>query len=71
MLIIFNHNGEEVKRQLIRMHRALNLDFEQTIRIDSKVPAEGADQVMVVFWNGGNSQPLLELDNLAVNALYE
>lgn len=71
MVIIFNRKGKEVKRQLIRMHRVLNLDFEQSISIDSRVPKEGADQVVVVFWNGGNSQPLLELDNLTIDALYE
>lgn len=71
MLIIFRREGEEVKRRLIRMHRALNFNFQQRIRIDSKVPEGGADQVDVVFWNGGNTQPLLEIDNLLIEALYE
>jgi hypothetical protein len=69
MLITFKSNGKEVKRRLIRMHRLLNANFEQRISIDSKVPDEGADQVVVFFWNGGNNQPELLLDGLVVETI--
>ncbi|MTB50775.1 glycosyltransferase family 39 protein [Lewinella sp. W8] len=71
MLIIFRRNGEEVKRRLIRMHRVLNHDWRRDVHIDATVPDEGADQVVVSFWNGGNSQPALVLDDLRIEALYK
>jgi hypothetical protein len=69
ILITFRKDGEEVKRRLIRMHRLLNADFEQKIKIDSKVPDDGADQVVVFIWNGGDGQPELLLDNLLIEAM--
>jgi hypothetical protein len=70
MLISFRRDGEEVKRRLIRMHRVLNHDWRRELQIDAKVPDGGADQVVVSFWNGGNSQPALVLDDLRIEAIY-
>lgn len=70
MLITFRRKGEEVKRRLIRMHRVLNHEWRREVHIDSRVPDGGADQVVVSFWNGGNSQPALVLDDLRVEAIY-
>lgn len=66
MIIAFRRNGVEVKRRMIRMHRVLNHDWRRSVHIDSKVPDAGADQVVVFFWNGGNSQPGMVLDGLRV-----
>ncbi|MEM9260135.1 MAG: hypothetical protein AAGA62_10850, partial [Bacteroidota bacterium] len=71
MIIAFRRDGREVKRRLIRMHRVLNHDWRREVHIDSKVPDEGADEVVVFFWNGGSTQPGLILDNLWVGAIYK
>jgi len=69
MLITFRRGGEQVKRRLIRMHRLLNHDWRRDLQIDAKVPDEGADQVVVSFWNGGSTQPALVLDDLVIEVL--
>jgi hypothetical protein len=56
---------------MIRMHRVLNHDWRRSVYIDSKVPDAGADQVVVSFWNGGNSQPGMVLDGLRVAVVEE
>lgn len=66
MIISFRRKGVEVKKRMIRMHRVLNHDWRRAVHIDSKVPDAGADQVVVSFWNGGNSQPGMVLDGLGV-----
>jgi hypothetical protein len=71
MIISFRRNGVEVKKRLIRMHRLLNHEWRRELQIDSKVPDEGADQVIVRFWNGGSTQPALVLDDLVVERMYE
>lgn len=71
MIIAFRRNGVEVKKRLIRMHRLLNYDWDRELQIDSKVPDEGADQVVVSFWNGGSTQPAMLLDDLVIERLYE
>ncbi|MEM1359375.1 MAG: hypothetical protein AAGF89_14305 [Bacteroidota bacterium] len=70
MIIAFRRDGKEVKRRLIRMHRVLNHDWRREVHIDSKVPDEGADEVVVFFWNGGSTQPGLVLDDLWIGAIY-
>jgi len=69
MLISYRRAGKRVKRRMIRMHRLLNYNWRREIQIDSKVPDEGADQVVVTFWNGGNTQPALVLDDLVIEVL--
>lgn len=71
MIIAFRREGREVKRRLIRMHRVLNHDWRREVHLDSKVPDEGADEVVVFFWNGGSTQPGLVLDDLWIGAVYE
>ncbi|MCX8212274.1 MAG: hypothetical protein OTI34_14560 [Lewinella sp.] len=71
MILSFRRNGVEVKKRLIRMHRLLNHEWRREVQIDSKVPDEGADQVIVRFWNGGSTQPALVLDDLVVERMYE
>jgi len=71
MIIRFRRNGEEVKQRIIRMHRLLNEDWRREVQIDSKVPDEGADEVIVRFWNGGSTQPALVLDDLVLERIYE
>ena len=70
-IIAFNRNGVEVKRRLIRMHRLLNHDWRRSLQIDSKVPDDGADEVVLRFWNGGNTQPPIVLDDLELVRIYE
>lgn len=70
MIISFRREGVEVKKRLIRMHRLLNHDWQRELQIDSKVPDDGADQVVVSFWNGGSTQPALVLDDLVVERIY-
>ena len=69
MVIAFRRDGAEVKRRLIRMNRVLNADWRRSLHIDSRVPDGGADEVVVWFWNGGNTQPALIVDDLVIEAL--
>jgi len=71
MIIAYRQNGVEVKRRIIRMHRLLNHDWEREMQIDSKVPDDGADQVVVSFWNGGSTQPGMVLDDLVIERIFE
>jgi hypothetical protein len=71
MIIAFRRDGVEVKKRLIRMHRLLNHDWWRELQLDSKVPDEGADQVVVSFWNGGSTQPAMMLDDLVIERLYD
>lgn len=68
MILSFRRNEQEIKRNLIRMHRVLNNDWRRTVWIDGIVPA-GADQVVVSFWNGGASQPAIVLDDVKIEIL--
>lgn len=70
MILTFRRNGIEVKKRLIRMHRLLNHEWRREVWIDSKVPDEGADEVIVRFWNGGSTQPALVLDELVIERMY-
>ena len=69
MILTFRRGEEELKRNMIRMHRVLNHDWRRTVSIDGRVP-EGADQAVISFWNGGDSQPALVLDNVTLEALH-
>lgn len=71
MILSYRSKGVEVKKRLIRMHRLLNHDWRRELQIDSKVPDAGADQVVVSFWNGGNSQPAMVLDDLVIERIFE
>lgn len=71
MIITFRRNGVEVKKRIIRMHRLLNHEWRREVEIASKVPDEGADQVIVRFWNGGSTQPALVLDDFVLERIYE
>lgn len=71
MIMSYRRDGVEVKKRLIRMHRLLNHDWRREVQIDSKVPDDGADQVVVSFWNGGNSQPAMVLDDLVIERIFE
>ena len=68
MILSFRRDGEEIKRNLIRMHRVLNEAWRRTVRLDGIVPA-GADQAVVSFWNGGATQPAIVLDDVTVEVL--
>ncbi|TXF91802.1 hypothetical protein FUA23_01045 [Neolewinella aurantiaca] len=71
MILTFRRDGVEVKKRIIRMHRLLNHEWRREVQIDSKVPDEGADQLIVRFWNGGSTQPALVLDDLVIERIYE
>lgn len=71
MIITFRREGVEVKKRIIRMHRLLNHEWRREVQIDSKVPDEGADQVIVRFWNGGSTQPALVLDDFVLERIYD
>ena len=71
MILTFRRDGVEVKKRLIRMHRLLNHDWRREVQIDSKVPDEGADEVIVRFWNGGSTQPALVLDDFVIERIYD
>jgi len=71
MILSYRKDGVEVKKRLIRMHRLLNHDWRRELQIDSKVPDDGADQVVVSFWNGGSTQPALILDDLVIERIFE
>jgi hypothetical protein len=69
MVLSFRRNGEEIKRNLIRMHRVLNHDWRRKVSLDGRVPA-GADQAVVSFWNGGKGQPGLVLDDVTIETIW-
>ncbi len=68
MVLSFRQQGEEIKRNFIRMHRVLNADWRRDVWLDGRVPA-GTDQIVVSFWNGGDSQPALVLDDVKIERL--
>lgn len=68
MIMTFREGEREIKRNLIRMHRVLNDDWRRTVYLDGTVP-EGADQVVISFWNGGRTQPAIVLDDVMVVSL--
>jgi hypothetical protein len=71
MVLSFRRAGVVVKTRIIRMHRLLNHEWRRELQIDSKVPDEGADQVIVRFWNGGTTQPAIVLDDFVLERIYE
>jgi hypothetical protein len=71
MIILYRKDGVEIKKRMIRMHRLLNHDWRRELQIDSKVPDDGADQVVVSFWNGGSTQPAMVLDDLVIERIFE
>lgn len=70
MVLTFRRGEREIKRNLIRMHRVLNDNWRRTVSIDGLVP-QGADQVVVSFWNGGSTQPAIVLDDVTITRLYQ
>lgn len=68
MILSFRKEGQELKRNLIRMHRVLNHDWRREVHLDGRVPA-AADQVVISFWNGGTGQPALVLDDVRLERL--
>lgn len=70
MILSFRKDGQEIKRNMIRMHRVLNQDWRRVVSLDGRVPA-GADQVVISFWNGGDDQPALVLDDVRIERLRE
>ena len=71
MIMAFRRDGREVRRRLIRLHRVLNHDMDREVHLDSRIPNGGADEVIVWFWNGGDAQPGLVLDELRLLRLGE
>lgn len=68
MILSFRGGGKEIKRKMIRMHRVLNHDWRRQVQLDGKVP-KGADEVVLSFWNGGDDQPALVLDDVKIERL--
>lgn len=69
LVLRFYRDGERVKERIIRLHRVLNDDFGRSVTIEARAPWDGADEVSVLIWNGGDSQPTLVIDNLVVATL--
>lgn len=66
MVLRFYLNGEQVKQRIVRLHRVLNDDWRREVTMEARVPWDGADAVSVSFWNGGDTQPALVVDNVSL-----
>ncbi len=69
LILRFYRNGELLKERIVRMHRVLNGEPTHEISIEARTPPEGADEVAVAVWNGGNDKPALLLDDLLITTL--
>lgn len=69
LVLRFYRNGEQHKERILRLHRVLNGDWERSVSIEARAPWDGADEVSVFFWNGGQGQPPILIDNLVIEKL--
>ncbi|WP_104420841.1 glycosyltransferase family protein [Neolewinella xylanilytica] len=69
LVLRFYRNGQADKYRLIRIHRALNQDPNRSLTIEARVPYDGADEVAVLVWNGGDDKSAVLMDNLVVMKL--
>ena len=69
LVLRFYRNGQADKYRLIRIHRALNQDSRRSLTIEARVPYDGADEVAILVWNGGDNKSAVLMDNLVVMKL--
>ena len=58
LVVTFLLHGQEVKSNMIRIHRFLDNGDTRQIYLDSKIPSEDFDQVKIRFLHSNSHQPL-------------
>ena len=69
-IVSFSKSEEELKTRMIRIQRLVNANGKTTIFFDTKIPEEGADQLIIYFWHSNSTIPVI-LDNLRIEIFNE
>ncbi|CAH1000217.1 hypothetical protein LEM8419_01365 [Neolewinella maritima] len=69
LVLRFYRGGVVHKERLHRLHRVLNDEPARSVMLEARAPWDGADEVRVMLWNGGATQPPVLIDNLIVTTL--
>lgn len=66
LVVRFYRDGKNAKETILRLHRILNREPDKELTMYARAPRQGADEVRVLLWNGGDRQPPFLVDDLRV-----